>query len=52
MDGTDKVSMDWATGSKFLGLLGLVEGAQIVASHNNGSGGNTVEGAESFDCQK
>jgi len=49
MDGADKVSMNHATGSKFLSLLGLVE---IVTPHNIRSGGNTVEGAESFDCQK
>jgi len=52
MDGMDKVSMDQATGSQFLSLLGLMESTQIIASHNNRSGGNTVEGSESFDCQK
>jgi len=52
MDGMDKVSMNQATGSKFLSLLGLVESVQIVAAHNNGSSGDAVEGAESFDCQK
>ncbi len=44
--------MNQAAGSKFLSLLGLVESAQIVTAHNNGSGGDAMEGAESFDCQK
>ena len=52
MDGMDKVSMNQATGGKFLSLLGLVEGTQIVATHDNRSGGNAMEGAESFYCHE
>jgi len=51
-DGMDKVSTNQATGGKFLSLLGLVEGTQIVAAHNNRSGGDAVEGSESFYCQE
>ena len=48
-NGADKVSMDWAAGSEFLGLLGLMESTQIATSYNDGSGGDAVERAEFFD---
>jgi len=51
-DGMDKVRMSCAARSEFLGQLCLVKSALVVASHNNRSGVDVVEGADSFDCHQ
>ena len=48
-DGSDKVSMSNATGSEFLGLLGLMKRPLVVTSYGNRASGNLMEGAKAFD---
>ena len=42
-DGMDQVSMHCTARGEFLGLLGLVQSALIVTSHNDGSSSNSME---------
>ncbi len=39
-DGSDKVSMSNATGSEFLGLLGLMKRPLVITAHDNRASDN------------
>ena len=51
-DGADEVGVGCTAGGEFLGLLGLVKCTLIVASHDNRTHGNLMEGAKPFNCHQ